>query len=690
MFLKTLHVKNIRSYVDDKIEFPQGSLLIEGDIGSGKSTILLAIDFALFGTRPSELPASSLLRQGTNRGEVVLEFIIDGKEIEIKRVLEKKGATVAQTSGHITINGTRKDLMSMGLKSIVFDLLGYPMAGLKAGKSIIYRYTVYTPQEQMKLIVQQKPDERLNTIRSIFNIDKYKRIGENSKICIREMRKAISHMEGIARDLKDKEEKRERIDKERAFLSEDLMKKESVYERMKSGFDDKKKEKEAILEALKRLNALMHDRTSKKARLENEERMLKDVKEDTAGCEKKLEKIDFQAMEQKIKDLEKETLQKNALKEKQRETEERIKDTEEKITQTLTRKGASDELTKKISALSECPTCRQKVAHEHKEKIMREEDKKIENFLKIGEIFKKTLEDQKKEQDAIKKNLDAIAENEKTLIRLKSDLKSFTETKNRLDDRKKKSEALQASIDALKKSVAELEKEIAPMMDIEEKSAKIEKELDTINGENILMLTQITRVKQQMQSMDSERSSIDKDIKEKTEAKQDSESLKETTVWLKDYFMPLMETMEKHIMQSIQRDFDMLFREWFNMLIDDDTLQARIDAEFTPLIEQNTFETSYDYLSGGEKTSIALAYRLALNKVINNISESIKTKDLLILDEPTEGFSTEQLDKVRDVLSELNLKQVIIVSHEEKVESFVDKTVKVVKKDHVSHIVCDA
>ncbi|MEA3343283.1 MAG: SMC family ATPase, partial [archaeon] len=159
------------------------------------------------------------------------------------------------------------------------------------------------------------------------------------------------------------------------------------------------------------------------------------------------------------------------------------------------------------------------------------------------------------------------------------------------------------------------------------------------------------------------------------------------TNWLKEYFILLMETMEKHIMLSIQRDFDMLFREWFNILIDDENLQARIDATFTPVIEQNTYETSYDYLSGGEKTSIALAYRLALNKIINNISEDIKTKDILILDEPTDGFSTEQLDKVRDVLAELNLKQTIIVSHEEKIESFVDMTIRVVKDRHVSHII---
>jgi exonuclease SbcC len=65
----------------------------------------------------------------------------------------------------------------------------------------------------------------------------------------------------------------------------------------------------------------------------------------------------------------------------------------------------------------------------------------------------------------------------------------------------------------------------------------------------------------------------------------------------------------------------------------------------------------------------------------------IKTKDLLILDEPTDGFSSEQLDKVRNVLDELNMKQTIIVSHEAKIESFVDHVIRIHKNEHVSRVV---
>ena len=107
-----------------------------------------------------------------------------------------------------------------------------------------------------------------------------------------------------------------------------------------------------------------------------------------------------------------------------------------------------------------------------------------------------------------------------------------------------------------------------------------------------------------------------------------------------------------------------------------DTFTTALDEDFTPIIEQQDFSLDYSFLSGGERTAVALAYRLALNQVINSLLSRIKTRDLIILDEPTDGFSDQQLDKMRDVLGQLNAKQLIIVSHEQKIESFVENVIR--------------
>ena len=45
-----------------------------------------------------------------------------------------------------------------------------------------------------------------------------------------------------------------------------------------------------------------------------------------------------------------------------------------------------------------------------------------------------------------------------------------------------------------------------------------------------------------------------------------------------------------------------------------------------------------------------------------------------------------QLDRIKIVLDELTAKQIIIVSHENKIESFVDNVVRFNKKDHITEV----
>ena len=70
MIIKGVRLHNIRSYIDENIEFPLGSTLLAGDVGSGKSSILLAIEFALFGITRGVVSGGSLLRSDKEDGYV--------------------------------------------------------------------------------------------------------------------------------------------------------------------------------------------------------------------------------------------------------------------------------------------------------------------------------------------------------------------------------------------------------------------------------------------------------------------------------------------------------------------------------------------------------------------------------------------------------------------------------------------
>ena len=225
------------------------------------------------------------------------------------------------------------------------------------------------------------------------------------------------------------------------------------------------------------------------------------------------------------------------------------------------------------------------------------------------------------------------------------------------------------------------------MRDIEEDYKRAKGDFDVALEEEKKLDIEKIGIERENSSLNRIIKSLEEEIGKKSKAKEKISYFTEMQDWLESYFIHLMGTMEKHIMLRVHREFNDMFKEWFNVLIEDGTISVRLDDEFTPVIEQNGYETNIENLSGGEKTSVSLSYRLALNKVINDVVSSIKTKDILMLDEPTDGFSSEQLDKIRDVLDQLKIKQIIIVSHEPKLESFVDNLIRIGKEEHVSYVV---
>ena len=87
MYFKRIKIQNIRSY--ENLDLNSGSLLLSGDIRSGKTSILIAIEFALFGLQPGQKGAS-LLKNGKDEGKVELEFEIDKNLYTIERTLKRK------------------------------------------------------------------------------------------------------------------------------------------------------------------------------------------------------------------------------------------------------------------------------------------------------------------------------------------------------------------------------------------------------------------------------------------------------------------------------------------------------------------------------------------------------------------------------------------------------------------------
>ena len=256
MIIKKIKLNNIRSYTDEEIELPEGSVLLSGDIGSGKSTILLSVDFALFGLRRGDLSGPSLLRNGKKKGFVELYFDIDDKEVVIKRTLARTNTSVVQDSGFIAINGHKKELTPTELKQTILELLNYPQDILTKSKDLIYRYTVYTPQEEMKQILLVENDVRLDTLRKVFGIDKYKKITENSNIFLRKLREKRREYAGAIADLETKKTDREIKKQAIKSLKDKIKDSEVTIKNIKAKLDEKQTTIDKIDSKAKQLNKL--------------------------------------------------------------------------------------------------------------------------------------------------------------------------------------------------------------------------------------------------------------------------------------------------------------------------------------------------------------------------------------------------------------------------------------------------
>ena len=678
MKVKKIKLENIRSYRFQEIDFPEGSVLLWGNIGSGKSSVLLGVDFALFGLQKGNLAGASLLRNGEERGSIELHFSVEDKDYVIKRGLKRSKTGVTQDFGFIIKDGIKEEKTTLELKQKILEILDYPKNLLTKNKALIFRYTVYTPQEEMKLILTGSKEERLDALRKVFGIDKYKRIKENCKVITSDIKSRKKLKEGFVSDLDSKLV--ERLDKE-----EELRTEESKVLGLKIGFEEQKQKIEQKKEELKLLEEKKELLVKLKNDLEINKLNLEHKKKEIEDNEIKINEFSQQSQPEMNSVFDSNVI--GELEKTRLELEKELRLILDKIQDFKTKKSLATALKDKVSGLNNCPTCLQQVREEHKSRIISEESNRLEvienalnNFsgknkeveIKITEVKSKIDEGRKEEGDykLQKLKFDQFKEKEGEILKLKNKnlegRDNLLAIESKVNEMIKKIEELSFVGDAYNRLKGEFD-----LLDHEFRKKELEKkELEV----------KVRMVKERIESLGLE-------IKKKEEGKAKLDYLNKVQFWLESHFVKLMENMEKNVMFKVHEDFNSLFEKWFSILVENENLQMTLDEEFSPRIFQNGYDTEYDYLSGGEKTAGALAYRLALNQVVNNIMSSIKTKDLLILDEPTDGFSSEQLDRMRLLMEEINIGQIIIVSHEAKVESFVDNIIRFEKIDHSTNVV---
>jgi len=677
MRIKKIRLKNIRSYEEGEIEFPDGAVLLSGDIGSGKTSILLAVEYALFGLQPGQ-KGLALLRNNTAMGEVDLELEIDGRTILIERKLRRSGKSVSNEYAAITIDGEKTELSITELKTRILELLQYPSEFIKKN-NLLYRYTVYTPQEQMKRIILEDPQTRLNVIRHIFGIDKYKIIRENLIILLNKLKEDSKFLQGEISTLdKDKRNLKSRRDylvvldkkiKEKETELSKSIKKRMQIESESRELESKLKEKEKFEGEVEKTNLMISTKRN----------TLSSINSEFSSIQKQILKAGFfdeEHYNEIIKSLEEN-------KEKIEELRLKYFELNTKMNSLEKSQQESIEKRRRIFKIDICPTCLQNVSDTYKHNIMNETEKEIVNIKRILEELEKemaqiaslTEKEQLKEKELEKQKFG--------LEKIKSEAEQANQLKIKLKELERQKKDLEKDLAFLSKHLVFLRETILEFSKYINLFKMKQEEVKGAFDEEKKAEIAVAQLSTELELTNKEIQNIEELIKQKEESKKKLSKILEISDWLSNQFLNLINFTERNILMKLRLEFSNLFNRWFNILTND-AFEAHLDENFTPLVAQRGTEMEYDFLSGGERTAIALAYRLALNQTVNSVLSKIKTREIIILDEPTDGFSEIQLEKMYEILDELNTKQLIVVSHERKIEDFVDKVIKLRKEGDIS------
>lgn len=676
MIIKSVTLNNIRSHVRQKIDFNKGITVLSGDIGSGKSSVLLAVEFALFGISDS---GSGLLRKGTDEGSVELAFEVNNNEYTIKRVLKRKSDGVRQTNGYFITPNAKKDLTPVELKQAVITLLGYPQESLNK-KSLIYKYTTYTPQDEMKQILYQDKEERINLVRKIFGIDKYQRIIENSAILTKQLRENKRELLGKISDLEIKKNNLLKIKEEKEIFSNKEKEFEIRLNEIKVIVENARKKLFLMETDIKKSHELKREKSNIETTIRHKEEQAVNLKKEIEKMESEIKSLKEKANPEKLTELNKKI--KKGIREELFNLEKEQLVLQKQIGELEGMKKHSESIKNKILGMEDCPMCLRKVEHTHKETISLSENKKInEAEKKLAEADSKILEIKKK---LLERNSELHQNNEaeRELSVLSLQIRNISEKETNIAEKKENISKLQSEIKELNEKNSKIQ-----LISFENKEKEYEQlrlDFEKIQKDERVTELEKTRITAEKSNSEKLEISLKNEIEEKERSKIKITELSALEGWIQNNFINIISMMEKHVLSSIYFNFNDTFKEMFSMLIEDERLVSRIDESFSPVIEQNGHETEFENLSGGEKTSLCLAYRLALHKAISEMISAIQTKGLLILDEPTDGFSSEQTDKLKDLFEKINAVQTIIVSHENKIESLADHIVRIAKSSHES------
>jgi len=835
--LRELRLRNIRSYESAQVGLGPGTTLLVGDVGAGKTSILYAIEMALFGF--AVVDPTYLVRHGAPEAEVAL-VLEDGEHryefVRRFRRRTRRGREIFE-GGELAFStdGAKTQFSTTELRRRVIELLGFPDNPNPRSRSDLWRWAVYVPQESMREVLGERPEERLQSVRKALGLEEYRTAAENAQSVATELRRRSATSEEIARQLEpwvargaaaaarqaELAERLTRVSREIEIDRAELRAAEEASQGLESLLRQSERlsaESDSLLVQLRRSSEALEALDRRRLALESDRERAEAIasrapelrqrlavaRQRLAAREADLETLRTErerfgaeaeqlarasAALEAARDAERQS--RAAVEAARRELEQARHDEEavakegpqreppaptrrslpeiEADLQDLRRRldtaiaaaaRARQELegAERLFRDGVCPTCHQPVRTDefesHRSRA-REESARCETERAEAEARLQPLQDERAAREryeraflswtnAVRSRSQAaelrgraerrVAELEEQLSRSTRHLQACAETAEglapvtealrQLEERRmglgRERPAAVAEVDREMEAVAAAERGAEALSanqaqrtaleadrvaaaellaDLSRRSAEVrarrealapslaEEEgtrrrlleararLETSERDRVRLEGEEQRARAEVD--DAHESGVRRDRLVKEAAAQ--RSLAE---WMGRTFPEGLLALEHRLLARAQTEFEHHLARFFHILVEDPGMVARCGTSFSPFVEIEGEETPAEALSGGERTALALAFRLALGRVVRDAGHL--RLDTLILDEPTDGFSPEQVTRMGDLLENLGVGQVILVSHEVQLAAAADRVVQVRKEDGLS------
>ena len=218
MIIDRLILKNFKRFRDEKVEFSDGITGILGNNGTGKSSLVTAIFFALYGVQATGIAADyivSSFASPKDKCEVRLDFSVGGEKYAVVRTF-KKGKTV-QHDANFYKDGK---LRASGVSQVEVEVRRTLGMG-----PVDFKNTIYAAQKDLLTLLENTPGKRKEWFLRALGIDylsveSQKILKEGADAAERDLRL----LEGELKGLRERQDPAElaRLDAETGALKNEI------------------------------------------------------------------------------------------------------------------------------------------------------------------------------------------------------------------------------------------------------------------------------------------------------------------------------------------------------------------------------------------------------------------------------------------------------------------------------------